>query len=46
MNEPLSLVFTFRIYFLRNRIFFLIREAHEGVRFLTRWSPCNPEAII
>jgi hypothetical protein len=33
-------------HLLRARILFLTGEAHKGVRFLTRRSPCNPEALI
>jgi hypothetical protein len=46
MNESESLDFISCIYFLRDRILFLIGEALEGVRFLMRQSPCNPKAII
>jgi hypothetical protein len=46
MNEPQSLDLISHIYILKDRTLFLIRQAHEGVRFLMRQNPCNPEAII
>jgi hypothetical protein len=46
MNEPPSLDLISRIYFLRDHTLFLTGESHEGVRFLMRRSPCNPEVII
>jgi hypothetical protein len=46
MNELQSLDLISRIYYLRDHTLFLMREAHEGMRFLTRRNPCNLEAII
>jgi hypothetical protein len=46
IKEPPPLDFISCIYFLRAPPLFLIGEARESIRFLMRWSPCNPEAII
>jgi hypothetical protein len=41
-----SLDFMYHIYFLRARNLFLTGETYEGMRFLMRRSPYDPEAII